>query len=566
MQGATANGVDGIVGECGGSCACATCHCYVDEARLADLPPPSEGELGMLDNVAAERRPNSRLACQIKASAGAGRPGRPRCPRRRNDSTPDGSDAAAIVIVGAGQAGVQAAEALRSGGFAGAITLLGDEPHRPLPPPAAVQGLAGRRDRRGATGDARARGAGAQEHHAAHRRARRGHRPRARRPCAGRRQRAALHRPGAGHRRHAAARCRCPAATRPACCRCARATMPAPSPRAGTLRRAQLPVVVIGGGFIGLEVAATARKKGLAVTVLEAAPRLLGRVLAPVLSRLVCRSCTAATACDVVAGVRGIDGRAQRPRPVAAVRLADGSAVPAGLVVVGIGVVRQRRAGARPPAWHATAASWSTPAAAPPTRPSWPPATAPRAAWPTAACCGWNRCRTPPNRASPPPPRCWASDAALHRHALVLVATSTTRKLQMAGLAAGADDWCCAAAGRGELLGLLLPRRRLIGGGHRQRRQGPPAGAQAAGRRRVAHARAGGRRGLRPRGARCLRHASRPPGLARDRRQDERRRAADGTRRRCAAVDRRPPRLTGATVRRAPAPSVPAAVFEIGMW
>ena len=41
MQGATANGIDGILGECGGSCACATCHCYVDEARLADLPPPA---------------------------------------------------------------------------------------------------------------------------------------------------------------------------------------------------------------------------------------------------------------------------------------------------------------------------------------------------------------------------------------------------------------------------------------------------------------------------------------------------------------------------------------------
>ena len=69
MQGATANGVDGIVGECGGSCACATCHCYVDEARLGDLPPPSEAELDMLENVASERRPNSRLACQLKASA-----------------------------------------------------------------------------------------------------------------------------------------------------------------------------------------------------------------------------------------------------------------------------------------------------------------------------------------------------------------------------------------------------------------------------------------------------------------------------------------------------------------
>lgn len=69
MQGATTHGVDGIIGECGGSCACATCHCYVDEARLGDLPPPSEGEHAMLENVASERRPNSRLACQLKASA-----------------------------------------------------------------------------------------------------------------------------------------------------------------------------------------------------------------------------------------------------------------------------------------------------------------------------------------------------------------------------------------------------------------------------------------------------------------------------------------------------------------
>jgi 2Fe-2S ferredoxin len=69
MQGATANGIDGILGECGGSCACATCHCYVDEARLDDLTTASDGELAMLENVAAERRPNSRLACQIKATA-----------------------------------------------------------------------------------------------------------------------------------------------------------------------------------------------------------------------------------------------------------------------------------------------------------------------------------------------------------------------------------------------------------------------------------------------------------------------------------------------------------------
>ena len=65
MVGATMNNVDGITGECGGSCACATCHCYIDEARLAELAPPGQTELAMLDFVAAERRPYSRLACQV---------------------------------------------------------------------------------------------------------------------------------------------------------------------------------------------------------------------------------------------------------------------------------------------------------------------------------------------------------------------------------------------------------------------------------------------------------------------------------------------------------------------
>ncbi|UFZ07081.1 2Fe-2S iron-sulfur cluster-binding protein [Bradyrhizobium ontarionense] len=69
MQGALANGVDGIVGECGGSCACGTCHCYVEEARLGDLAPPDAAEEDMLDTAAAELRPTSRLACQIKATA-----------------------------------------------------------------------------------------------------------------------------------------------------------------------------------------------------------------------------------------------------------------------------------------------------------------------------------------------------------------------------------------------------------------------------------------------------------------------------------------------------------------
>ena len=65
MQGATTNGVEGTEAECGGSCACATCHCYVE--TLADrLPEPSATELDLLANVAAERRPNSRLSCQLR--------------------------------------------------------------------------------------------------------------------------------------------------------------------------------------------------------------------------------------------------------------------------------------------------------------------------------------------------------------------------------------------------------------------------------------------------------------------------------------------------------------------
>lgn len=68
MQAAVKNGIDGIVAECGGSCVCATCHVYVQQERFAELPPPGEDELELLDEVKAERRPNSRLSCQIKAA------------------------------------------------------------------------------------------------------------------------------------------------------------------------------------------------------------------------------------------------------------------------------------------------------------------------------------------------------------------------------------------------------------------------------------------------------------------------------------------------------------------
>jgi len=69
MQGAVTNGVDGIEAECGGSCSCGTCHVYIVEADLARLPAPDDNEAAMLDLVAAEVKPNSRLGCQIKVTA-----------------------------------------------------------------------------------------------------------------------------------------------------------------------------------------------------------------------------------------------------------------------------------------------------------------------------------------------------------------------------------------------------------------------------------------------------------------------------------------------------------------
>ena len=68
MQGATRNGVDGIVAECGGALACATCHVYVDEAWTDKVGEPSEMETQMLEFAASEAKPNSRLSCQITVS------------------------------------------------------------------------------------------------------------------------------------------------------------------------------------------------------------------------------------------------------------------------------------------------------------------------------------------------------------------------------------------------------------------------------------------------------------------------------------------------------------------
>lgn len=242
-----------------------------------------------------------------------------------------------VVIVGAGQAGVQAAEALRSGGFTGEITLLGDEAHGPYHrPPLSKAWLAGEMDAAQLVMRApellAKKGIGLRTGV----RVARIDRPSqtllladgSRLPYTG-----LVLATGATPRRlpipgaHAAG----VLALR------TRDDASAIAEHFKQCAETQLPVVVIGGGFIGLEVAATARKKGLAVTVLEAAPRLLGRVLAPLLCDWYAQLHRShGVALQLDARIEAIDVNAQGH--ACAVRLAGGARVPAGLVVMGVGV------------------------------------------------------------------------------------------------------------------------------------------------------------------------------------------------------------------------------------
>ena len=62
-------GVEGILADCAGSCACDTCHVYVDDEWYAAVGAPDAVEAEMLDMVADVRKDNSRLSCQIKLTA-----------------------------------------------------------------------------------------------------------------------------------------------------------------------------------------------------------------------------------------------------------------------------------------------------------------------------------------------------------------------------------------------------------------------------------------------------------------------------------------------------------------
>ena len=67
MESAIKNSIPGIDADCGGACACATCHVYVDEAFMEKVGAPEDMEQSMLD-FAENVQSNSRLSCQISVS------------------------------------------------------------------------------------------------------------------------------------------------------------------------------------------------------------------------------------------------------------------------------------------------------------------------------------------------------------------------------------------------------------------------------------------------------------------------------------------------------------------
>lgn len=242
-----------------------------------------------------------------------------------------------VVIVGAGQAGLQTAESLRSMGFEGAITLLGDELYGPYHrPPLSKAWLAGEvaaeqlsmrspevlsrkgiELRTGAKVVSISRDTrvvqlsdGSVTNYDALVFAT-GSTPRT------------LDIPGANSRGVLALR--------------SIEDAKAIAQRIDYCAERNLPIVIVGGGFIGLEVAATARKKWVKVTVLEASPRLLGRVLSPFLSEWFARL-HQSRGVNLVLNARVSEIEADSDGEARSVRMQDGTSYPAGLVIAGVGV------------------------------------------------------------------------------------------------------------------------------------------------------------------------------------------------------------------------------------
>jgi 3-phenylpropionate/trans-cinnamate dioxygenase ferredoxin reductase subunit len=239
-----------------------------------------------------------------------------------------------IIIVGAGQAASQAIDTLRKNGFGGSITLIGDEPHWPYQrPPLSKKFLVGSLDRdrlliRPASFYA---AQGVQAHLG--RRATAIDRALRRVSlddgssipydalllCTGSRPRQ-LRIPGAAH---------------------AGLHVVRTLDDVDALRAEMSPgrrVVIVGGGYIGLETAATAKELGLEVLVIEMTDRVMNRVVAPVLSRFY-EAEHVRRGVRVVCGVTVEEFVGDATGRVEFVRCSDGTEYPADLVVIGIGAV-----------------------------------------------------------------------------------------------------------------------------------------------------------------------------------------------------------------------------------
>ena len=269
-----------------------------------------------------------------------------------------------MVIIGAGECGACAALALREAGYAGPVTLIGAEPHPPYerPPLSKAAMLAD-------AAPAPVLAAPAS-------------------PC---KTSTSLHlHAEASPSTATPAPSASPTARTLPYARLLLATGAAPrrlpltSPRAAYLRtfddalalrarlRARPRIAIIGGGFIGLELASSARQLGCPVTVIESQPRLLQRVVpAPLAATLQAEHERHGARILLDANITEINDLPD----AAHIRLADGATVEADLIIVGIGALPDtalaESAGLAP-----TTASPSTPSSAPATPPSSPPATA----------------------------------------------------------------------------------------------------------------------------------------------------------------------------------------------
>jgi 3-phenylpropionate/trans-cinnamate dioxygenase ferredoxin reductase subunit len=245
-----------------------------------------------------------------------------------------------ILIVGAGQAGAQAVDTLRREGFEGRLVLIGDEPHLPYQrPPLSKQFLAGEM--------------AAERLPFRHQAFYEQHRvelklglpalsidPKARRVTLADGQALSYDRlllsTGARSRPLT-----CPGAHLPGI-HYLRSIADVDAIRKGLRPGAR--VVIIGGGYIGLETAATARKLGCAVTVLEMADRVMNRVVASSVSEYFERE-HRTQGVKIICNTRVV--RLEGPRTVERVVCADGSAYEADVLIAGIGAVPETRLAAQ---------------------------------------------------------------------------------------------------------------------------------------------------------------------------------------------------------------------------